>query len=72
MLRPRILRSLAVYGASVPTLAAPPVVAGATIYMPSHLAVRILGGRHPVDGVDAFDTQQTAGIRTAISDDSGV
>ena len=43
MLRPRLLRHLAVYGASLPTLAAPPAVAGATIYIPSHLAARMLG-----------------------------
>lgn len=47
MLLPRTVRNLAVYGASLPTLAAPTVVAGATIYIPSLLAARMLGDCQP-------------------------
>jgi hypothetical protein len=45
MINPKLLRNLAVYGVSLPTFAAPPAVAKATIYMPSHVAARMLGGR---------------------------
>jgi len=45
MMNPKILRNIAVYGVSLPTFAAPPAVAKATVYMPSHIAARMLGGR---------------------------
>ncbi|MEO5817850.1 MAG: hypothetical protein ABIT20_21450 [Gemmatimonadaceae bacterium] len=45
MINPKLLRNLAVYGVSLPTFAAPPAVAKATVYMPSHVAARMLGGR---------------------------
>ena len=45
MMNPKLLRNIAVYGVSLPTFAAPPAVAKATVYMPSHVAARMLGGR---------------------------
>ena len=45
MLNPKLLRNLAVYGVSLPTLAVSPAVAKATVYMPSHVAAKMLGGR---------------------------
>ena len=54
MLRP-ILRNLSVYGASLPTLATTPPVSRATIYMPSHLAARMLGDLTPGAVVAALD-----------------
>jgi hypothetical protein len=45
MMNPKLLRNIAVYGVSLPTFAAPPAVAKATVYMPSHIAARMLGGR---------------------------
>ena len=68
MLRPRTVRNLAVYGASLPTLAAPTVVAGATIYLPSHLAARMLGDCQPVavaTAPDAPDEHPGAGTSHA-------
>lgn len=44
-MNPKLLRNIAVYGVSLPTFAAPPAVAKATVYMPSHVAARMLGGR---------------------------
>ena len=45
MINQKLLRNIAVYGVSLPTFAAPPAVAKATVYMPSHVAARMLGGR---------------------------
>ena len=45
MINPKLLRNLAVYSVSLPTFAASPAVAKATVYMPSHVAARMLGGR---------------------------
>jgi hypothetical protein len=53
MLNPKLLRNLAVYGVSLPTFAAPPAVAKATVYMPSHVAARMLGGRAATRIIDA-------------------
>jgi hypothetical protein len=47
MKKPKLLRQIAMYGISLPTLAASPAVAKATVYMPSHIAARMLGGRGP-------------------------
>ena len=47
MIKPKLLRQVAMYGISLPTLAASPAVAKATVYMPSHVAARMLGGRAP-------------------------
>jgi hypothetical protein len=41
------LRHIALYGISLPTFAVSPAVAKATVYMPSHIAARMLGGRAP-------------------------
>lgn len=53
MLNPKLLRNLAVYGVSIPTFAAPPALAKATVYMPSHVAARMLGGRAATRIIDA-------------------
>jgi hypothetical protein len=45
MLKPRTLRHIAVCGVSLPTFAVSPSVAKATVYMPSQVAARVLGGR---------------------------
>ena len=45
--KPKLLRHIALYGISLPTFAVSPAVAKATIYMPSHVAARMLGGRAP-------------------------
>lgn len=47
MRKPQLLRQIAMYGISLPTFAASPAVAKATVYMPSHIAARMLGGRAP-------------------------
>ena len=64
MIYPKLLRNLAVYGVSLPTFAAPPAVAKATVYMPSHIAARMLGGRatKPTAGqpIDAMQPQASA------------
>lgn len=39
------LRHIAVYGISLPTFAVSPSVAKGTVYMPSQVAARMLGGR---------------------------
>lgn len=44
MINPKLLRNIAVYGVSLPTCAASPAVAKATVYMPSQVAARMLGG----------------------------
>jgi hypothetical protein len=45
MIKPKTLRHIAVYGVSLPTFAVSPSVAKATVYMPSQVAARVLGGR---------------------------
>ncbi len=47
MNKPTLLRHIALYGISLPTFAVSPAVAKATVYMPSHVAARMLGGRAP-------------------------
>lgn len=47
MNKPNLLRHIALYGISLPTFAVSPAVAKATVYMPSHVAARMLGGRAP-------------------------
>ena len=47
MHKPTLLRHIALYGISLPTFAVSPAVAKATVYMPSHIAARMLGGRVP-------------------------
>jgi hypothetical protein len=63
MINPKLLRNLAVYGVSLPTFAAPPAVAKATIYMPSHIAARMLGGRATkhAQTTDAMQSQPSEG-----------
>ena len=50
MNKPKLLRQIAMYGISLPSFAASPAVAKATVYMPSHIAARMLGGRTPRTG----------------------
>ena len=45
MINPKLLRNIAVYGVSLPTFVVSPAVAKATVYMPSQVAARMLGGR---------------------------
>ena len=45
MINPKTLRHIAVAGVSLPTFAASPAVAKATVYMPSQVAARVFGGR---------------------------
>lgn len=47
MKNPKLLRHIALYGISLPSFAVSPAVAKATVYMPSHIAARMLGGRAP-------------------------
>ena len=67
MNKPKLLRQIAMYGISLPTIAASPAVAKATVYMPSHIAARMLGGRAPRRG-DIAAEQAT--VRDASSSDS--
>lgn len=69
MMNPKLLRNLAVYGVSLPTFAAPPAVAKATVFMPSHIAARMLGGHTAAptaeQPVDAPQTQPNDGPSSA-------
>jgi len=47
MKKPKLLLHIAMSGISLPTFAVSPAVAKATVYMPSHIAARMLGGRAP-------------------------
>ncbi len=60
MLNPKTLRHLAVYGVSLPTFAVSPAVAKATVYMPSQVAARMLGGRAAKNIGRVFDSQVSA------------
>ena len=50
MKKPTLLLHIAMSGISLPTFAVSPAVAKATVYMPSHIAARMLGGRAPRTG----------------------
>ncbi|HEY2026785.1 MAG TPA: hypothetical protein VGG78_07225 [Gemmatimonadaceae bacterium] len=60
MIRSKALRHLAAYSVSLPTLAAPAKVAKETVYMPSTVAARVLGGGNEpqpqADGEPVGDT----------------
>ena len=43
MLSTKTLCQIAAYSISLPTFAAPPALAKETVYMPSHVAARVLG-----------------------------
>ena len=60
MLNPKTLRHLAVYGVSLPTFAVSPAVAKATVYMPSQVAARMLGGRPAKNIGRIFDSPVSA------------
>jgi hypothetical protein len=60
MKNPKLLRHIALYGISLPTFAVSPAVAKATVYMPSHIAARMLGGRAPRTTDIANDQANTA------------
>ena len=49
MINPKTLLQLAAYSVSLPTFAASPSVAKATIYMPSSVAAQRLGNAHSFD-----------------------
>jgi hypothetical protein len=57
MIKPNLLRHIAVFGVSLPTFAVSPAVAKATVYMPSQVAARMLGGRPPKSAGNAIDSQ---------------
>ena len=66
MINPKLLRNIAVYGVSLPTFAVSPAVAKATVYMPSQVAARMLGGRaakrvseQPIDASASQNTGET-------------
>ena len=56
----KTLRNLAVYGVSLPTFAVSPAVAKATVYMPSHVAARVFGGRAMMHRQPAVDVSAVA------------
>ena len=60
MMNPKTLRHLAVYGVSLPSFAVSPAVAKATVYMPSQVAARMLGGRAAKNIGRVFDSQVSA------------
>jgi len=61
MNKPKLLRHIAMYGISLPTFAVSPAVAKATVYMPSHIAARMLGGRAPRTGDVTLDQANARG-----------
>ena len=66
MKKPKLLRQIAMYGISLPTIAVSPAVAKATVYMPSHVAARMLGGLTPRTG----DIPDASVLGTAPSTDT--
>ena len=62
---PKLLRHIAMYGISLPTFAISPAVAKATVYMPSHIAARMFGGRAPK--TSDITTEQSAQVGTDTS-----
>jgi hypothetical protein len=65
MVRLKLLRHIAVCGVSLPSFAASPAVAKATVYMPSRVAARVLGGRVASDVDETMDSQPAADDQTA-------
>lgn len=61
MIKPELLRRMVVQGVSLPSFALSPAVAKATVYLPSHVAARMLGGRPPKKVRSSIDAQQLAG-----------
>lgn len=55
MIKPALLRHIAIHGVSLPTFAVSPAVAKATVYMPSQVAARMLGGRPSMAGGRTID-----------------
>ena len=60
MLNPNAIRHIAVYGVSLPSFVVSPAVAKATVYMPSRVAARMLGGRAAKNIGRIFDSQVSA------------
>jgi hypothetical protein len=59
MFSTKTLRQLAAYSSiSLPTFAARPAVAKETVYMPSAVAARVLGGAMPADEADKLKARQ--------------
>ena len=65
MKKPTLLRHIAMYGISLPTFAVSPAVAKATVYMPSHIAARMLGGRAPKTSDIAAEQSVQVGTDTS-------
>jgi hypothetical protein len=71
MINSTTLRPLATYSVSIPTFAAPPALAKATVYMPSSVAARLipasLVARSDSRGVERNDMQGTGNeLRRAV------
>ena len=65
LIKPELLRRIVVQGVSLPTFAVSPAVAKATVYLPSHVAARMLGGRPPKNVRSTIDTQLTRNAQPA-------
>lgn len=63
MINHKTIRQIAAYGVSLPTFAASPSVAKATVYMPSHVAAELL--RRPSGAIE-----QGAGRTTGCEQDA--
>ena len=60
MIKPKLLPHVANYGVSLPTFAVSPAVAKATVYLPSQVAARMLGGRPTKSAGKTMDAQPPA------------
>lgn len=65
MIKPKLLRHIAVCGVSLPTFAVSPAAAKATVYMPSHVAARMLGDRPATTVGETMDSQLAGKDQTA-------
>ena len=65
MIKPNLLRHLAVFGVSLPTFTVSPAVAKATVYMPSQVAARMLGGRPPKNAKNTNESQFSRNDQTS-------
>ena len=69
MFNPKTFRHIAVYGVSLPSFVVSPAVAKATVYMPSQVAARMLGGR-PAKNIGRVVDAQVSASGTGESDTS--
>jgi hypothetical protein len=56
MFSTKTLCQIAAYSISLPTFAAPPALAKETVYMPSHVAARVLGNANRVIAENASES----------------